>query len=105
MINTLKCMFYSKKKLIKRIEVLEHDNENLKHSYKNIKDELEGMKRSCEYLKQDMEGIKKYNQEVIDNLNSMVLGLNGDTPSSEEQKRIKDQDTKYADMAEVFDWS
>ena len=104
MINTLKCMFYPKKKLLKRIEDLEHDNENLKHSYKNMKDEIESIKKSCEIVKQDMEGIKKYNQEVIDNINNMFSGFYEEKPSSEE-KRVKEQEAKYSEMSDVFDWS
>ena len=88
MTNILKYLFYPKKKLVKRINELERDVENLKHSHKS--------------LREDLENLKKYNKEVLDSVNSFYF----EKPSvkQDDDDNLKKQNDTFKEQANVYDW-
>lgn len=88
MTNFFKYLFYPKKKLVKRINELERDVENLKHSHKSLREEFSDL--------------KKYNEEVIKNLNSIFY----EEPEREKNKieRDKNVEQRNKDITDLFDW-
>lgn len=88
MTNIIKYLFYPKKKLVQRINELERDVENLKHSHKA--------------LREDLENLKKYNKDVLDNINSMVFGK--PSVKQDEDDYIKKQNETFKEQASVFGW-
>lgn len=94
MINLFK-NYISKKSLLKRIEVLEHDNSNLKASYSKLRLEHDN-------LKLEHDSLKKYNEEMINEVNKIY----DYTPNSKkEDKNQKKEQNDYIDsLNSVFSW-
>ena len=88
MTNIFKYLFYPKKNLVKRINELERNVENLKHSHK--------------VLREDLENLKKYNKDVIDNINSMVFGK--PSVKQDDADILKKQNDTFKEQANVYDW-
>ena len=88
MTNILKYLFYPKKKLVKRINELERDVENLKHSHKS--------------LREDLENLKKYNKEVLDSANSFIFGK--PSVKQDNDDTLKKQNDTFKEQASVYDW-
>ena len=86
MMTFIKGLFTPKSTLLKKINNLERDVENLKQSYSSLLNRVNGLDRFC--------------KETMDSINSIFF-----EDKKEEYKKEKDkQDQKFADTASVFDW-
>ena len=82
----IKGLFTPKSTLLKKINNLERDVENLKKSYTSLLTRVNGLDSFC--------------KETMDSINSIFF-----EDKKEEYKKEKDkQDQKFADTASVFDW-
>ena len=86
MMTFIKGLFTPKSTLLKKINNLERDVENLKKSYTSLLTRVNGLDSFC--------------KETMDSVNSIFF-----EDKKEEYKKEKDkQDQKFADTASVFDW-
>lgn len=86
MMTFIKGLFTPKSTLLKKINNLERDVENLKQSYSSLLNRVNGLDSFC--------------KETMDSINSIFF-----EDKKEEYKKEKDkQDQKFADTASVFDW-
>ena len=82
----IKGLFTPKSTLLKKINNLERDVENLKQSYSSLINRVNGLDSFC--------------KETMDSVNSIFF-----EDKKEEYKQTKDkQDKQFGDTASVFDW-
>lgn len=82
----IKGLFTPKSTLLKKINNLERDVENLKKSYTSLLTRVNGLDSFC--------------KETMDSVNSIFF-----EEKKEEYKQTKDkQDKQFGDTASVFDW-
>lgn len=87
--------FTSKRELRERIETLEKDVENLKHSHKELRDQYNGLVSNYENLMNEIKSMCGM-QEVINEEEKEIKA---------KEKRAENQRTSFSDaIAEVFDW-
>ena len=86
MMTFIKSLFTPKLTLLKKINNLERDVENLKQSYSSLLNRVNGLDSFC--------------KETMDSVNSIFF-----EDKKEEYKQTKDkQDKQFGDTASVFDW-
>ena len=86
MMTFIKGLFTPKSTLLKKINNLERDVENLKQSYSSLLNRVNGLDSFC--------------KETMDSVNSIFF-----EDKKEEYKQTKDkQDKQFGDTASVFDW-
>lgn len=86
MMTFIKGLFTPKSTLLKKINNLERDVENLKQSYSSLLNRVNGLDSFC--------------KETMDSVNSIFF-----EDKKEEYKKEKEkQDQKFSDTASVFDW-
>lgn len=86
MMTFIKGLFTPKSTLLKKINNLERDVENLKQSYSSLLNRVNGLDSFC--------------RETMDSVNSIFF-----EEKKEDYKKIKDkQDKQFGDTASVFDW-
>ena len=86
MMTFIKGVFTPKSTLLKKINNLERDVENLKQSYSSLLNRVNGLDSFC--------------KETMDSVNSIFF-----EDKKEEYKQTKDkQDKQFGDTASVFDW-
>ena len=86
MMTFIKGLFTPKSTLLKKINNLERDVENLKQSYSSLLNRVNGLDSFC--------------KETMDSINNIFF-----EDKKEEYKQTKDkQDKQFGDTASVFDW-
>lgn len=100
MINFLKGLFASKRKLSEEINKLKKDVEKLSTSYIALSDELEELEEK--YI-----AIVEFNKEVIKKTNEIILKpyISEDESDSEKEERWKKEQSKVNDgIFAMFGW-
>lgn len=95
-------LFISKKELENKINVLEKDIENLKHSHKELLIKYNALENKANNLEQLTNGLVENYNALIQEIKNLC-GFQEET--QEEDKKAKAERTHMSDaIAEVFDW-